>query len=165
MSRASHLKVIEYDGDTGELHEPDCADCLRRIDEIAGLERDIRGWAVRYAELKRDKATEAREHPMWPVGEVIFREWRTLCRHPRSPWTPDRFWSLEPYITGERYGKTLDDRIAMCRRAVAGAAFDAFTVRRANGTTKRFDEWERIFAEKSGKFEEMCNRAPKEWTP
>lgn len=164
MSRASHLKVIEYDGDTGELHEPDCDACGRKNDEIAGLERDIRGWAVRYAELKRDKETEAREHPLWKVGEVIFREWRTLCRHPRSPWTPDRFWTIEPFLTNTKYGDTIDKRVGLCRRAVAGAAYDAYATTRRNGSTHRHDGWDLIFRS-ADKFEEFCCKAPKGWAP
>lgn len=164
MSRASHLKVVEFD-DHGEVRETDCPHCKRKNDEIAGLERDIRGWAVRYRELERNLAVDAREHPMWKVAEGIFREWRTLCRHPRSPWTPDRFWLIEPFLTSARWGKELDERIVLCRRAVAGAAFDAFTVTRKNGTAKRFDEWERIFGKGAGGFEDMCNRAPRGWQP
>ena len=55
VTRASHLKVVEFD-DNGEVHAPDCPTCAKKNDEIAGLERDIRGWAVRYAELKREAA-------------------------------------------------------------------------------------------------------------
>lgn len=136
----------------------------RREDVIAGLQRDIRGWAMRFRELERDRAIEAREHELWPVGESVFRDWRKRCRHPRSVWTPDRFWLIEPFLVNQKYGAALDDRIALCRRAVAGAEFDAFEVKRKNGSTKRFDEWERVF-EGAGKVEEFCNRAPIGWTP
>jgi hypothetical protein len=160
---APNLKLV-INAETGEVVEPDCPECRRHLDEISGLERDLRGWAVRYAQLKRDKDTDAREHPMWPVGERIFREWRSVCRHPRSPWTPDRFWVIEPFLTNAKYGQEVEQRVALCRRAVAGAAFDAFEVKRKNGTVKRFDEWARVFKDSSN-FEDFCNRAPKGWTP
>lgn len=153
--------TIAVDPETGEVLDPvHCDECRRKNDEIAGLERDVRGWAVRYAELKRDRDADAREHDMWPVGQQVFRQWRRDCRHPRSVWTADRFWLLEPFLTNPRYGKTTEDRTRLCLLAVAGAAFDAFTVQRKNGSSKRFDEWERIF-ESAGSFEEFCNRAPR----
>lgn len=157
------------DPTTGEIvHVDDIVELrrelARREDVIAGLQRDIRGWAQRYRELERDRDVEAREHELWPVGESIFRDWRKRCRHPRSVWTTDRFWLIQPFLTNGKYGKELSDRIALCRRAVAGAEFDAFEVRRKNGSSKRFDEWERIF-ESAGKVEEFCNRAPIGWTP
>ncbi len=164
MSAASHLRVIEFDGDTGELHEPDCADCLRKNDEIAGLERDIRGWAARYAELKRDRDRDAREHPLWPVGRALFGEWRALCRHPRSPWTPERFWLIEPFLSNPKYGAALAARVLLCRRAVAGAMFDCYVTTRRNGTQKRHDDWELIYRS-AGKWEEFCCRAPRGWEP
>ena len=49
-------------------------------------------------------------------------------------------------------------------RAIAGAGFDAFEVKRKNGTTKRFDEWSRIFKD-SSTYEDFCCRAPVGWQP
>lgn len=134
----------------------------RREDVIAGLQRDIRGWAMRFRELERDRAIEAREHELWPVGESIFRDWRKRCRHPRSVWTPDRFWLIEPFLTNQKYGAALDDRIALCRRAIAGAEFDAFRTERRNGSVKLHNDWDLIFRS-SDRFEEFCNKAPKGW--
>lgn len=166
------MSTTTFDRRTGEVVEvapcPDCRDArqelMRLEDIITGLQRDIRGWAMRYRDLERDKGAEAREHELWPVGERIFREWRKLCRHPRSAWTPDRFWAIEPFLTNPKYAPKLEDRILLCRRAVAGAAHDAYEVKRKNQSTKRFDEWERIF-ESAGRFEEFCNRAPVGWGP
>jgi hypothetical protein len=160
---APNLKLV-INAETGEVVEPDCLECRRKNDEISGLERDLRGWAVRYAQLKRDKDTDAREHPMWPVGERIFREWRSSCRHPRSPWTPDRFWVIEPFLTNAKYGQELEQRVALCRRAVAGAAFDPYISRRRNGSEQRHDGWDLIFRS-SDKFEQFCCKAPAGWTP
>jgi hypothetical protein len=128
------------------------------------LHRDLRGWAIRYRELQRDKAEDAREHALWPVAEMLFKAWRRRCNHPRSPWTTDRFWVIEPFLSSGRYGGTLEDRVRLCARAIAGAGFDAFSVKRRNGTVKRFDEFERVFGD-SGKFEDFCNRAPRGWEP
>jgi hypothetical protein len=156
---ARHLRVVEHD-DNGEVIQP-CAhpECRRRIDEIAGLERDIRGWAARYQELKRDRAREAEEHPCWPAAKWLFAQWKHLCGHPRARWSHDRFWLVQPFLESDQWGKSLKARLALCRLAVEGAAFDAFQVRRKNGAMKRFDEWERIFAS-SGSLEEFVKRAP-----
>jgi hypothetical protein len=154
-----HLRVVEHD-DNGEVIAP-CTnpECRRRIDEIAGLERDIRGWAVRYQELKRDRNLQAEEHPCWNAGKWLFGQWKYLCGHPRARWSPDRFWLVEPFLQGDRWGKSLKARLALCRLAIEGAQFDAFEVTRKNGGIKRFDEWERIFAS-SGSLEEFVKRAP-----
>jgi hypothetical protein len=136
------------------------AENARLEDVVRGLQRDVRGWAYRYAELERDRATEAREHPHWPAGKWLFDHWRRVCRHPRAVWTPDRFWLVESYLSQPKYGETLKARVALCRRAINGAAYDPWTVTRKNGTEKRFDEWERIFGG-AGKLEEFVNRAPK----
>lgn len=162
-SRASHLKVVEFD-DNGEVHQDECEACKRKNDEIAGLERDVRGWAVRFRELERDKDAEAKNHPLWHAAEVIFEEWRELCRHPRSPWTPDRFWVIVPFLTNRKYGKTADERVVLCRRAIAGAAYDPFVSTRRNGSTQRHDGWDLIFRS-SDKFESFCCKAPRGWTP
>lgn len=128
---------------------------------IAGLERDIRGWAVRYRQLAEDRNQLAREHPCWEAGEWLFNQWRRACKHPRARWTPDRFWLIEPFLVNDKWGKTLRARLAMCRLAIDGAAFDAFRRQRRNGTWEVFDEWERIFAS-AGKLESFCKKAPED---
>lgn len=128
------------------------------------LHRTLRGWAIRYRDLERDKAAEAKEHPLWPVAGLLFCGWRKRCNHPRAAWTPDRFWIAEPFLSTGRYGKTLEVRVMLCARAIAGAEHDAFKTTRRNGTVKTYDEWERIFG-CAGKLEEFCNRAPIGWTP
>lgn len=95
---------------------------------------------------------------------MLFKAWRVRCNHPRSPWTEDRFWQIEPYLTGGRYGKCLEDRVRLCARAIAGAGFDAFEKKRRNGTVKRFDEFNRVFGA-ADQFEDFCNRAPVGWVP
>lgn len=141
------LRLI--DGGTGEIVSDDHVQALR--DEIAGLQRDIRGWAARYAQLKRDKDREARSHERWPEAVAVFQHWQRVCRHPRSAFTADRFWLVLPFL--ERHG------VELVRRAIDGAAYDPYTVRRKNGSIKRFDDWELVFRDE-GKFNDFANRAP-----
>lgn len=127
------------------------------LDQIAGLQRDIRGWRARYHELKRNKSVEAKNHPLYADVETVFREWQRACNHPRSPLTADRFWLAVPYFENPKYG------MKMAMRAVKGAAYDPYITRRKNGTLKRHDGWELIFRD-AGKFEEFVNRAPRKDT-
>ena len=148
MNTRPDLRVV--DPETGELHET-CPACKEREDVIVGLERDIRGWAARYAELKRDLDVDARDNAMWDDISALVGYWRRRCRHPKSQMTADRFWLIQPFY--ERHGD------AMCRRAIDGAAFDPMTKQRKNGTTERFDGLDLIFRS-AEKFESFCNRAP-----
>jgi len=139
--------------ETGELVEPPaCPDCKEKEDVIAGLQRDIRGWSARYAELCRDLNADARTHPEWDTVTRIVGKWRRACRHPKSQMTADRFWLILPFL--ERHGEDLIDR------AIAGAAFDPMTKPRKNGSVQRFDSLELIFRSE-GHFESMVNRAPR----
>jgi hypothetical protein len=138
---ARHLHVV--DTASGEVL-PGCPDCAVKNDEIAGLERDVRGWAARYAQLRRDKAQEAREHPKWPEAQWLFSLWRKLCNHPRA----------ESHLA--------KDGLVTCERAVHGIAFDCFKTKRRNGSVQRHDSWELLFRDR-GKVEEMANRAPRGW--
>lgn len=143
-----HLHII--DGATGEALD-ECPGCRARDDVVKGLERDIRGWASRYAELKRDKEAEAKRDPLWPDALRLFKLWRRLCVHPRAGWDADRFEQVRPYL--KKHG------LGVCERAIVGAAFDAFETVRKNGSKKRHDGWELIFRN-ADKFEEFANRAP-----
>lgn len=142
------LRVISADGEmlgdfTGQLQALE--------DQIAGQERDLRGWRARYADLKRDREAEAEEDPLWPQVVEVFNYWKKTCRHPRSPFTVDRFEMAAPYV--KKFGKE------MCMRAVDGIAFDPFVTVRKNGTPRRHDGWHLIFGA-AEKFEERCNAAP-----
>jgi hypothetical protein len=48
--------------------------------------------------------------------------------------------------------------------AIDGAAFDPYTTKRKNGSTKRHDDFTLIFRN-ADKMEEFANRAPKGWKP
>jgi hypothetical protein len=162
VAAARHLHVV--DATSGEVLEG-CPACAVKEDEIKGLERDIRGWAARYAELKRDREREAREHDAWPIGMRLFRVYCQLT--PRQDGQPRRLsfdaarfecWLQHFHKWGEE----------MCLRAIVGRVFDHHTAQRKNGTTIHYFEWERIFGN-AGKmtptenFEESCRRAPADW--
>lgn len=123
-------------------------------DQINGLQRDIRGWASRYEELKRDKVTAMKQHPRYREAEECFGEWKKRCKHKRSQFTVDRFELVLPFLENDKYG------MRTIVKAIEGAAYDPFEVTRRNGTIKRFDEWERIFAG-AGSVEDFANRAPR----
>jgi hypothetical protein len=158
MNAQPNLRLVNTE--TGEV-QTECPDCKRLRQElqqaddvISGLQRDIRGWTIRFEELKRDRMKAAKHHEHYSEVEIAFREWQRHCNHPKSPYTADRFWLALPFYENPKYG------LKMMIRAVKGAAYDPFEVRRKNGTMKRFDEWERIFKD-AGSFEDFCNRAPR----
>src|SRR5690349_2764270 len=114
MEAARHLHLVDEDG---VVIEDACPGCAQREDVIKGLERDIRGWAARYAELKRDKLAEAEGSPEWPVAVRLFAYWQETTGHMRSGWTLDRFQLVESFLKNKTYGKTIQDREALCRRS------------------------------------------------
>lgn len=158
------VNFVVVNGETGERVGA-LADYVQPLeDTVAGLQRDIRGWAARYADLKRDKNSEAQESPTWPAAKRVFDHWRRACKHPRSAFTLDRFELIRPFL--EKLGdakKPASERLAeaeaLCKRAVDGAAHDPFITRRKNGSAKRHDSIDLIFRN-ADKMEEFCNRAP-----
>jgi hypothetical protein len=149
-----HLRVV--DTDTGEaLDEHPEIEALQVI--IKGLERDVRTWIKRYDELKRDKEQEAREDALWPQAVRVFQAWQAATGHTRSVFNAERFFLIQPFLKNtKQYGPEI------CLRAVAGIAYDCFSVKRKNGTIRRFDEWERCFAG-AKEVEERANAAPVDW--
>jgi hypothetical protein len=151
---ARHLHVI--DRDTGETFD-ECPTCASKEVELKGLQRDIRAWIKRYDELKRDKEQEAREDALWPQAVRVFQAWQAATGHTRSSFNADRFFLIQPFLKNtKQYGPEI------CLRAVAGIAYDCFSVKRKNGTIRRFDEWERCFAG-AKEVEERANAAPRDW--
>lgn len=160
MSAQPKPSLVLLDGESGVIKAP-CKRCPELEQEnqelkdvITSLERDVRAWGARYQELKRDTTQAAKHHEHYGEVEIVFKEWKRLCNHKRSPFTADRFWLALPYFENPKYGM----RLMML--AIKGAAYDPFEVTRKNGSKKRFDEWERIFAS-AGNFEDFCNRAPR----
>jgi hypothetical protein len=146
---ARHLHVVDVE--TGEKLDG-CPMCAHLNDQLKGAERDIRSWRARYADATRDREAEARRSRFWPVAQELHSHWRGVCSHPRSKWTADTFWLVEPHL--RTYGED------MCRRAIDGAAYDPFTKKRKNGSLKRFDDWSLIFRD-SMHVEDFANRAPR----
>lgn len=151
-AQPARLRVVT---DTGELldQHPDVA---RLEDEIRGLQRALRAECRRYEELKRDKDAEARAHELWPKAMACFEAWKTATNHPRAVWTADRFWIIEPWLRKKEYG------LETCLRAIAGIAFDCYSVQRKNGSTRYFNEFERCLADAKS-IEERANAAPRGW--
>lgn len=137
---------------TGEVVEG-CRTCAEYLDQIAGLERDLRAWRARYADAVRDREREAREHPVYPHMEAIFAYWRNATGHTRSKYTAERFWLALPFL--EKYGF---ERVLA---AIDGAGFDPYITTRKNGTKKHHNGWELIFRSED-KFEEFERRVPPE---
>lgn len=136
-------------------------------DQIAGLQRDVKGWAQRFAELKRDKQAEAEGSEIWPAAQRIFRYWREKTgKSKRTIFTLDRFEMVRPWL--EKLGDTkspqaerLAEAEALCKLAIDGIVFDHYEEKRPNGTTRHHTGWHLIF-EKADKFEDRCNSAPRE---
>jgi hypothetical protein len=119
-------------------------------------ERDLRGKRALIAKLRKDEAAERQSYPQRPMVEDIHAEWARECKHPNSKLTAERFDAVRSMIEA---GYTREQ----FARAIAGAAYDPFSVKRKNGTVKRFDDLELIC--RDGKhFEDFANRAPRgEW--
>lgn len=159
---ASHLHLI-VNPETGERQELDqCPGCQERDFIIAGHETTIKGWEIKYGKLRADKEVEARKHPLWPVALKGFKAWKMLGNHPRAAWGFDRFEQSRPFLQDKAYGASLEARELMMLRGIVGITYDPFTTRRKNGSVRRHDGWELLFRSRD-KFEEMCNRAPKDW--
>jgi hypothetical protein len=149
MSAVRHLRIIDENGEIPQ----DAPNVQILIDEIAGLNTDIRAWRTRYAKLKREEEQRAEESPLWLAAEELFALWKRVCKHPRSQFGADRFLMVES-ILGQ-YGKD------MCEKAILGAAYQPYETTRRNGSVKRHDDWGLIFKNRD-KTEEFVNRAPRE---
>lgn len=172
------LRVVQYVdpgsgeiiGDHAEDHQSaeleavkaELADANRTI---VGLETDLNAWRIRYRKLAEDKAAEARQHYLFPIVMMLFKGWQAHCNHPRARFSPDRFWAIEPFLTTKRYGGSLEARVALCCRAIAGAGYNPGRRQRKNGTWQRFDDWGDSIFYSAGRFEEYCNKTPKGWQP
>lgn len=152
MNPPAVLRII--DNETGEIreHVGGCASCLALQDQLDGATKEIRAWRTRYAMLKRDKEKEAEDSSLWPTAVNLFQQWRKEGHHPRSQWTSERFYLVEPFV--RRHGTEL------CEQAIRGHVFDPYTCRRKNGTIKRFDSWDLLWRDEAH-FEEACNKCPK----
>lgn len=149
-SRHAHLRVVTEDG---ELLDG-CPACAEHEDTIAGLERTIRSQAGTIARLSRNRRAEAEAHADWPVVEQLFVVWQKLAGKPRCAFDWKRFELAQPFLSKDGY--------EVCLQAIVGRTFDCYVTKRKNGTSKAFNEWERIFADR-GEFEDSANRRPDDW--
>lgn len=137
------------------------------LDQIAGLQRDIQGWTMRFAELKREKEAEAENSQVWPAALRVFDYWRTQTgRTKRTVFTLDRFEMVRPWL--EKLGdpkckaeERLAEAEALCKLAIDGIVFDHFVEQAKNGTERHHTGWHLIFKE-ADLFEKRCNSAPLE---
>ncbi len=102
---------------------------------------------------------------MWPVAECIFKSWRRLCKHPKSPFTQDRYWAAHPFLSSTHYGDTLHKRVELCCRAVYGASYDPWRKTQRNGRVKVHDDWSQWIFHSADRFEGFVNKAPVGWVP
>lgn len=149
---APHLRVVDEQGVARDLDA-----YVRELeDHISGLQRDIKAEHMRYENLKRDLAREAREHELFPLAQRCFCYWKRMCSHPRSAFTPERFWAVQPFLSDPEYG------LEPVLRAIAGARHDPYETKRKNGSTKVHNGWGLIFRD-ADRFEEFRERAPSGW--
>ncbi len=124
---------------------------------VAGLERDIRGWTIRYRELKRDKEADARNDPLWPVALEHFNYWKQATGRKGCEWTVERFELIRPYLKRKKHRDYIG-------RAIDGIAYDHYVSTRRNGTKNHHNGWEVLFRD-SGRFEEAVNASPRKDGP
>jgi hypothetical protein len=142
---ARKLRIVDEHGEV----LPGCPNCAELDDQLAGAEKEIRAWRARYAELKRDRDHDAREHNLWGKAVALFTEWRIATNHMRSGWTGERFWLCQPYLQR--------DGFVTCRWAVWGIAYECNTKVFPTGYVERYDSWELCFKNR-GTFERYVNR-------
>jgi hypothetical protein len=135
----------------GELIEDAEARIQYLEDQIAGMQRELNAWRLRYRELERANDERDRRDALWPIVMALFDEWREATRHERSQWSPSRFRMAKPYL--RTYGREI------VRCGIHGIALDPFKTKRANGTVERHDGWALLFRD-TDHFERYVNRAP-----
>jgi hypothetical protein len=150
----AHLRIVQVDEETGELHEG-CPNCEAKENELSELIRKMRGLARELGELRRDKQAEAEDSELWPRAVKHFQRWQRESNHPRCKWTAERFYLIEPFL------KHHED--VMIERAIIGHCYDPFTTKRKNGTTRVFNGWDLLFRD-DAHFEESANKAPRKQT-
>ena len=128
-------------------------------DTIDGLQRDIRGWARRYADLQRDKNAEAAAHEAWPTLLALFKYWRVLTGHTRTKWVTKqcgaaKFWVALPIW--EEWGT------GNFAAGIAGIAYQPHTNPNRNGRIESYTDWETL-CKNSGAMRRYIGRRPSDW--
>lgn len=131
-----HLHSVDVE--TGQILE-DCPACEEYRRQLEGAEKEIRAWRARYANLKRDKEAEAKEHDLFPIAKRLFGKHRKATGHTRTAFSADRFWLCAPFI--EKYGEPYIER------AIEGIAYDPHRASKPNrrGKIEVYDHWENLF--------------------
>lgn len=148
MSEPAPLRLVGPT--TGELIDEQLVQQLR--DQIAGLETDVRAWRTRFANLQRDRDSEAQRDRLWPVVVDLFGYWRVVAKHPRSEFDHNRFWKAVPFV--KRYGPDV------VRAAIDGIALDPYVSPPGrNGRREVHNGWALLFRDPDT-FERFVGRAP-----
>ncbi len=146
MAEVHHLK--DHRQTIQEALEDECA-VLH--DQLAGAEKDVRAWRMRYANLKRDVQAESEADPLWPLAVRLFKYHQRVCGHLRAEWTPERFRMVRRLLSSP-------DGLERALRAISGCMADAWRVE------KGLTMFEDVF-ESTKKFERCLSRCPKNWQP
>ena len=168
MATQRHLRVLDGDVETGEVHT--CEHCAPLRTEVEGHLDNIRGLNYKLSKLKRDLDAEARADKRWPVGKRLFIIWQRVTERPGTKWKWDRFGLVEGFL---KDGSTGPDEALLdpgpprndfekCAAAIIGRGLDCFSTKRKNGKVQKFNEWERIF-KNSGEMDESMERRPRDW--
>lgn len=124
-------------------------------DERDGLVETVRSQAAKIRNLRRDRERSAGASANWPAALEAFEYWRVVTGHPRSKFTVERFYLLEPFL--ER------DGLDLVKLAIDGAGHEPYRADKPNrnGTVEVYDSLETIFKSRAS-FERHVNRAPRE---
>ncbi len=126
-------------------------ECALLHDQLAGAEKEIRGWRTRYANLARDRQSEAEADPLWPMAVRLFAYWRRRAGHERAEWTAVRFDMVRRLL-----GRP--DGLERALRAISGCLSDPWRVEK--GLTLFEDVFETQKA-----LERCLAKCPKDWRP
>jgi len=151
---APALKLV--DSVTGELVDGSDHELLELIKslehDLSLAERDLRAKRNLITKLQRDRERERQAHEHRDEIEHIFSEWQTVCRKARSKLTADRFDAVSARLA-DGYDR------GEFSLAIAGAAYDPFTVVLKNGRRQPMNDLELICRD-GRHFENFANRAP-----
>lgn len=181
----SHLRLIRVDDDTGEARPVESqaleeleAELVKLRGDRKNLERDLRMYRRRAAELERDRIRERLEHPDREFIKRVCVYWHRRCRTkdydgPRriDPLAPNRFDAVAALAEMERI-ETYEDRNGRTRRrrtwrytaevfkaAIDGGEFDPFETTHRNGKVERHNDLAQLCKDTT-RFERAAEKAP-----
>jgi len=145
-----HLRIID---EQGEILDQ-CPECNGKDHELRELQRKMKGMARELGELRAERNREALEHKAWPFLVRLFQLWQQECKHPRSRWSPTRFWAALHLF--DTWGP------ANFAAAIAGIAYQPNARQLKNGKWEIYDSWE-LLTRDNGTFERYMKRRPRGW--